>query len=129
MCSHILGQGVLPKYIGQGVLPNYIGQGVLRRHISKEPSNASLMCSPFFGQGVLQECGKHSHFTHFTHLKLKQQFPGQYDNFFFTVYSSLVPRLPPCAPTKMNFLLLFSQIHVGGAWERGWNYSIFDHQK
>ena len=36
MCSHIVGQGVLPKHIGQGVL---------RRHISKEPSNASLMCS------------------------------------------------------------------------------------
>ena len=52
---------------------------------SKEPINVSLMCSPFFGQGVLQECGIHISDSHFTHLKLKQQLPGQYDNFFITV--------------------------------------------
>ena len=98
----MLGQGVLQKHInkqpsntslirshilGQGVLQKHIGQGVLRRHSSKEPSNALLMCSPLFGQGVLQECGKHISESHFTNLTLKQQLPGQYDNFFFTMRS------------------------------------------
>ena len=32
-----------------------LGQGVLQKHISKEPSNISLMCSPFFGQVALQK--------------------------------------------------------------------------
>ena len=54
------------------------------------PSNASLMCSPFFGQGVLQECGKHISDSHLTHLKLKQQLLGQNDNFFFTVHVTLL---------------------------------------
>ena len=54
----------------------------------KEPINVSLMCSPFFGQGVLQECEKHISDSHFTHLKLKQQLPGQYDNFFIS-YSAI----------------------------------------
>ena len=41
------------------------------------------MCSPFFGQGVLEECGQHISDSHLIHLKLKQQLFGQYDNFFF----------------------------------------------
>ena len=32
--------------------------------------------------------------THLTHLKLKQQLPGQYDNFCFTVYMLYVSLIP-----------------------------------
>ena len=95
MCSPFFGQGVLRKDISKEpsntslMCSPYFGQGVLRRYISKEPNNTSLMCSPFFSQGVLQECGKHISDSHLqlTHLKLKQQLLGQYDNFFFTVWA------------------------------------------